>query len=90
MREPADPPRPFTPEQVEADELETLRMMLAACTTAAIGNTLSTVARRLQPGHPYYSASYRDVCDAVDREMALREELARLLRQPPAEREKEQ
>jgi hypothetical protein len=58
-------------EALEA-EAETERIKLAACTTAAFGNTPDRVAERLAPGHPYWSASYGDVCGAVDREMALR------------------
>lgn len=59
-------------------ELETERIRLAACTTAALGNTPDTVAQRIAPGHPYWSASYGDVCAAVDREMELRAALTRL------------
>jgi hypothetical protein len=57
------------------DQLETERLKLAACTTAALGNTPETVAQRLDREHPYWSASYGDVCAAVDREMALRDQL---------------
>jgi hypothetical protein len=53
-------------------ELERERMRLAACTTAALGNTPERVAERLTPDSPYWSASYSDVCAAVDRDMALR------------------
>ncbi len=59
-----------------AERCETLELKLAACTAAALGNTDRTVAERIEPGHPYYSASYGDVCRAVDREMKLREQLA--------------
>lgn len=59
-------------------EVERLRLQLAACTTAALGNTPERVAERLQPDHPYYSASYGDVCQAVDREIAHRAEVERL------------
>jgi hypothetical protein len=55
------------------EDLETERMRLAGCGVAAMANTAYTVAQRIQHGHPYYSASYGDVCLAVDREMALRE-----------------
>ena len=58
-------------QQDEALEVE--RMRLAACTAAALGNTPASVAERIQPGHPYWTATYGDVCRAVDREMALRE-----------------
>jgi uncharacterized protein YigA (DUF484 family) len=56
-------------------DLETERLRLAACGVAAIGNTPAMVADRLAPEHPYYSASYGDVCRAVDREMAHRAEV---------------
>ena len=59
------------------DELETERMRLAACMAAALGNTERTVAERIARDHPYWSASYKAVCDAVDREMALRAALVR-------------
>lgn len=55
-------------------ELENERLRLAACTSAAWGNTPATVALRLPAGHPYASASYFDVCAAVDREMAAEAE----------------
>lgn len=57
-------------------ELETWQMRLAACTTAALSNTPSSAAERIDASNPYYSASYGDVCAAVDREMALRAEVA--------------
>jgi len=53
-------------------ERETLDLKLAACSVAALGNTPAAVAQRIAPGHPYYSASYGDVCRTVDREMELR------------------
>lgn len=59
-------------------ELETERTRLAACGVAAMANTPSTVAQRITRDNPYWSASYGDVCAAVDREMALRAEVARL------------
>lgn len=59
-------------------ELETERMRLAVCTAAALGNTPEAVAQRLPREHPYWSASYGDVCAAVDREMALRARLTQL------------
>jgi hypothetical protein len=58
------------------EEREVGEMQLAACMAAALGNTPETAAERIGPGHPYYSASYGDVCRAVDREMKLREEIA--------------
>lgn len=62
------------------DELETLRMQLAACSTAAMGNTPEAVAQRIQSGHPYYSAPYGDVCRAVDEQITLREDLVSAIR----------
>ncbi|HEX3058086.1 MAG TPA: hypothetical protein VHP62_01920 [Usitatibacter sp.] len=62
-------------------ELEREQIRLAACTAAALGNTESACAQRLAPDHPYYSASYGDVCRAVDREMAYREELEMRVRE---------
>lgn len=59
-------------------EAERERMRLAACGVAALQNTEASIAVRLEPGHEYYSASYGDVCRAVDREMAHRAEAARL------------
>jgi uncharacterized protein YjbI with pentapeptide repeats len=72
------PGGPVTNEKrEEISETEKLRMQLAACGVAAMSNTKDTAAARLEPGHPYYSASYGDVCRAVDREMTLRSELDR-------------
>lgn len=53
-------------------ELETEQIRLAACAAAALGNTAEAVAQRLTRESPYWSASYGDVCSAVDREMTLR------------------
>ena len=64
-------------EKAEA-ELEMWQMRLAACTTAALGNTPESAAQRISKDNPYYSATYGDVCAAVDREMALRAEVAGL------------
>ena len=57
-------------------EVETERMRLAGCGVAAMQNTESTIKDRITPDNPYYSASYGDVCGAVDREMRLRSDLA--------------
>lgn len=38
-------------------------------------NTRETMKDRIGPDHPQYSASYGDVCRAVDREVELREQL---------------
>jgi hypothetical protein len=63
------------------DELEVLRQQLAACGVAAMSNTKETAARRITPDSLYYSASYGDVCAAVDREMALRDEADQRVRE---------
>ena len=55
------------------NELETLRMQLAACGVAALCNTKSSSIDRIGRDNLYWSASYQDVCNAVDREIALRE-----------------
>jgi len=60
------------------EELETERMKLVACGVAAMSNTESTRAQRIGRDNPYWSASYGDVCAAVDREIALREDVKRL------------
>lgn len=62
------------------EELERERMRLAGCGVAAMSNTPETVKERITPDNPYYSASYGDVCRAVDREMKLQEEV-RVLRE---------
>jgi hypothetical protein len=60
------------------EELTTERLRLAAVTSAALGNTRANQAARLTWEHPYWSASYGDVCDAVDREIEHREALEKL------------
>lgn len=57
------------------NELETERMRLAACGVAAMQNTEATRKERITKDNPYWSASYGDVCSAVDREMSLRSQL---------------
>jgi hypothetical protein len=66
--------------RVLRETLEGERLRLAACGVAAMQNTPALVADRIGPEHPYYSASYGDVCRAVDREMALRRLLILLRR----------
>jgi hypothetical protein len=63
---------------MEENELETERLRLAACGVAAMSNTKFTVLTRITDESPYYSASYGDVCRAVDREIRYREALERL------------
>ena len=65
-------------------ENERLQMQLAACGVIALANTPESAgeARKMHPD--YMSASCSDVADAVDREMALRQQrdkLAGLLRE---------
>lgn len=55
-------------------ELEHERVRLAGCGVAALSNTPATIATRAKPGDYGWSASYGDVCAAVDREMKLRAE----------------
>jgi hypothetical protein len=57
------------------EDLVTARLQLAACGVAALGNTEKAVAERINKGNPYWSASYGDVCGAVDREMQYRAEM---------------
>ena len=57
-------------------ELETERMRLVACSVIALANTPESAARA-RDMHPDYQSPYcDDVARAVDREIALREELA--------------
>lgn len=63
------------PYRNSEDETEKLRMQLAACGVAALSNTeQSALMNRLKKDSPYWTSSYQNVCDAVDREMALRKE----------------
>lgn len=59
-------------------ELERERMRLAACGVVAMANTGESAAHARQMHPDYMSASCQDVMNAVDREMALREEVVRL------------
>ena len=64
---------------IEENKLEFERMRLTACGVAAMSNTRETVKQRIGKDHVYYSASYGDVCDAVDREIMYREALESIL-----------
>jgi hypothetical protein len=64
-------------ERLQA-EIETLRMQLVACGVVAMSNTPESAAKARDMRPDYMSASCQDVMRAVDSEMALREELARL------------
>ena len=59
-------------------EIEQMRCQLAGCGVAALENTVSSRSRRAVRGDYGHSASYEDVCNAVDREISLREENERL------------
>ena len=63
------------------EELENERIRLAGCGVAAMANTDETVKQRIGRDSPYWSASYGDVCDAVDREMKLRSKLSEVLKE---------
>ena len=60
------------------DEIETLRIQLAGCGVAAMQNTEESIQSRITAESPGWSASYADVCRAVDREIALRQRVAEL------------
>jgi len=61
-----------------ADVEELSVMRLAACSTASLQNTATSRQERIARESPYWSAAYEDICRAVDREMGLRAEIARL------------
>jgi hypothetical protein len=61
------------------NDLEKLRMQLAACATAALANTHeSKKLARVERSSPYFSSAYEIVCETVDREIAYREQLEAL------------
>jgi hypothetical protein len=60
-------------ESLQAEN-EQLRIQLAGCGVAAMQNTESSKAQRVQKGSYGWSGSYGDVCRAVDREIELRTE----------------
>lgn len=63
--------------QAAEGEIEKLRLQLAGCGVAAMCNTKESAEKqRIAKDNPYWSASYGDVCNAVDREIGLREALA--------------
>lgn len=59
-------------------EIEQLHVQLAACGVAAMQNTEDSKAERLERYSYGWSASYDDVCCAVNREITLREKLEKL------------
>jgi len=63
---------------LESEEIE--RMRLAACGVAAMCNTKESIRQqRIKKSSPYFSASYADVCAAVDREICYREALQAII-----------
>lgn len=63
----------------EDPEVELLRMQLCACGVCAMTNTEeSKEKQRITKDNPYWSASYGDVCRAVDKEIFYRDQLKRL------------
>lgn len=66
----------MTPQPDLEAENERLRLQLAACGVVAMANTPETAAKARDMHPDYKSASCDDVARAVDREMALRAELA--------------
>lgn len=60
-------------------EIERLRVQLAGCGVAAMQNTEETVKDRIVEGDYGYSASYYDICKAVDREIRYRDALERII-----------
>lgn len=59
-------------------ENELLVGQLVACGVAALANTRKSALQQRDIADEYKSASWSDVCDAVDREMNLRDEVERL------------
>ena len=59
-------------------ENEKLRMQLSACGVAALSNTANSAEKMRCISSEYKSASWQSVCDAVDREMAFREQCEKL------------
>lgn len=53
-------------------QLEIERMRVVGCGIAAMGNTEKNKAERITKDNPYWTASYGDVCRAVDAEIELR------------------
>lgn len=62
------------------EQAESHRMQLVAISAATLANTESTIKTRLDGPHRYWTPAYQDVCDAVDREMKLRDQLTACLR----------
>ena len=59
------------------NEIYTAKMQLAACSAATYGNDPKSIRLyRLSKDDPYYTEAYKDVCNAVDREIDLRTRLS--------------
>jgi hypothetical protein len=61
------------------EEINFESIRLAACGVAALANTDETVKQRITKENEYWSASYEDVCSAVDREMKYRKALEKII-----------
>ena len=64
-------------------QIERLQMQLAACGVVALANTPGSAGEARQMHPDYMSASCSDVADAVDREIAMRQQrdnIAQILR----------
>lgn len=58
-------------------EIEQIRLQLAACGVAAMCNTEESIDKqRIHKDSPYYTATYQDICNGIDRGMELRAKLA--------------
>jgi len=60
----------------QQSEIEQLRTQLVGRGVAALQNTTETIKQRIRHADYGWSACYQDVCDAIDREMALRTKVA--------------
>ncbi len=61
-------------EQLKAEN-EKLRMQLSACSCVALANTTESAILTREMHPDYMCAAVADVCNAVDREMKLREQV---------------
>ena len=62
-------------------DAEQLRVQLAGCGVAALGNTEASKLQRAKPEDYGYSESYAEVCRAVDREITQRKVLEQALKE---------
>jgi hypothetical protein len=56
------------------EKSEEHRYQIVACSVAANQNTRESIKNRIDRSNPFWTLAYSDVCDAVDREILLREE----------------